>query len=346
MKPVTTDDVLDLLDGYLTSAALGSAMELGLFWLLDERPLNSAAVAKALSIPENRCHYWLHLLSNAGLLDQSPEGFAPSPTARTAIMDVYSQETWTFLAREERLQYPIIVDLARHIREAGSVWAVQGLTRPDYFAQLVESPEKARAFTRMLYEIHVPYADAIAEYLDMNGVSRLMDLGGGSGVVSMALLRRYRHLNVTVVDIPNVCAAGREIASALASENGLGERITYHAADYVQDELPSRFDMVLHCGAGPCSEEMCRKVRGALNPGGRLVLVDHFVETEGVVPRSCVYWAFESSLANPNASYTTLGEIRVRLMRAGFEALSAGTLPCGGVQRWSGDWVVVEAQTI
>ena len=39
LKARTTDDVFDLMDAYVTAAALGAAMELGLFWLLDEGPI-------------------------------------------------------------------------------------------------------------------------------------------------------------------------------------------------------------------------------------------------------------------------------------------------------------------
>jgi hypothetical protein len=62
MKPETTEDVLELLDGYIVSAALGAAMELGIFWLLAEKPSPAPDVAKSLNIPLNRCYNWLQLL--------------------------------------------------------------------------------------------------------------------------------------------------------------------------------------------------------------------------------------------------------------------------------------------
>ena len=74
---------------------------------------------------------------------------------------------------------------------------------------MVEDPERARRFTRMLYELHHALADELAGCLDMSDVDRVMDLGGGSGVLSMALLRRNPHLTAMVVDVANVCAVGR-----------------------------------------------------------------------------------------------------------------------------------------
>ena len=340
MKPTTSDDIFELMDAYVTSAALNAALELGLFWLLAEQPLDDTGVAQALDIPPNRCRRWLALLSRTGLIEQSARGYAPSSMAQTAILDAFSQETWAFLAREARDRYPAVLDLAVHIRQPGSVWEAQGLTPPDYFAKLQDSPEWARQFTRMLYEIHLPLADELARMLDMQDVDRLLDLGGGSGVVSLALLHRHPGLSATVVDIANVCAAGREIAA----ENGMEERIAYLALDFSQEELPSGFDRVVACDVGPFDVDMHRRIRAALRPGGRLVTVDQLASAEGVAPPTWVYWAFLASLENPNSTRLTRAEFKSRLAQAGFQVLSERTVAPSEVLLWSSDWIVCEAQ--
>ena len=51
----STDEVLALLDQPLDGAAVGAALELGLFWLLESEPLDTRAVGTALGIPATRC---------------------------------------------------------------------------------------------------------------------------------------------------------------------------------------------------------------------------------------------------------------------------------------------------
>ena len=341
MKPVTTDQVLDLMDAYVTSAALNAALELGLFWLLAERPLDAAAVARSLDIPSARCAAWLQLLSTTGLIARGPQGYAPTPAARSAILDACSHDTWALLAQDARDRYPAILDLAVHLREPGSTWAAQGRTAPDYFAQMVESPDRARRFTRVLYELHLPLAEALADALELSGVNRMLDLGGGSGVMSMALLRRWPDLRAVVVDIATVCAAGREIAE----EQSLEDRLTYHAADFLRDELPSGVELVLQCDAGGSSESLLQKIRAALAPGGRLVIVDQFAPEPGVAPATAPYpvWAFLASLDRPEVRYTTVDEMEAKLRRVGYSRVSATALAQRGTQRWTAGWVMVEA---
>ena len=209
MKPISTEDILELLDSSFAAAAAGAALELGLFWLLEERSLSLEGVAQALGIPKNRCQYWLQILSRSGLIENGPDGYAPSESARSAILGAYSQASWALLAQEAREASPSVRDLALRLPTSRTATETQEPKESDYIKQMSEDPDRARRFTRMLYEIHGPLAEALAQVLDMSGVNRLMDLGGSSGVVSMALLRRYPHLSAVVVDIPAGCAAGR-----------------------------------------------------------------------------------------------------------------------------------------
>ena len=62
MKIESASDVFELLGAYTPSAALSLALELGLFWKLAKSPLPVESIAKHLSIPENRCRYWLDIL--------------------------------------------------------------------------------------------------------------------------------------------------------------------------------------------------------------------------------------------------------------------------------------------
>jgi ubiquinone/menaquinone biosynthesis C-methylase UbiE len=326
VKLATTEDVFDCLSAYVDSAALGAAIELGLFWRLAEQPLDAPGVAQALNIPIRRCRYWLQLLDSMGLIEPVPAGYAPSALACAAILDTHSQASWANLAQGEREQFPAVCDLALHIQEPGPVKTAQGRTTLSYVEKMANDLQRARRFTRMLYELHQPMAQQLVELLDMMGVQRMLDVGGGSGVVSLALLRRYPQLTSTVVDIQPVCSAGREIAQ----EASLADRITYHAADFVHEELPGGYDMVLYCDVSVYGEAVFRKLWAALNQGGRLVIVNHLAPAEDVVPPARLYWTFQDSLADPDVEMMTLAHLQAQLAQAGFHLLSESSVLPGG----------------
>ncbi|MFX0207719.1 MAG: methyltransferase [Candidatus Hodarchaeota archaeon] len=322
MQLKTTQDVENLLRIYLASAAVATALELGLFWQLTNKPLMMKEISQNFNIPYNRCHCWVALLMELGLLKQEGGRYFPSSIACNSILEAYSPETWAFMAQETREGYPTINNLPSTIAHPNSVWEAQGLNPPDYITKMTENPRRAERFTRMLYELHKPLADKLAKILNLTNVNRLMDLGGGSGVVSLALLKRYANLNAVVVDIENVCRVGREIAD----ETLMGKRITYHAANFMEDDLPSGFDLILECDVGIYQKELLQKLLNSLNKGGRLVIISNTNEKGAWLVHSkskpSFFWflnAFSSSLEVPSFKSSTIDEVETLLLQIGYQ---------------------------
>ena len=309
MPPDAAGAVMELLGGAFTSACVGAALELGLFWVLEEEPLAAEEIARRLRIRQEPCVYWLQLLTNAGFLDESGDLFCPSALTRTAIVEAYGPGTWALLAQEARERLPVLLDLPAALRAPRGVPA-----RPDYVSLMQGDPERARRFTRMLYELHREAADALAVRLDLAGPRRVLDVGGGSGVVSLALADRNPDLAAVVVDIENVCAAGRE----LARERGLAARVTYQPGDVTTDALPDGFDLALMCDVGIYSTSLFRRIAEALMPGGRIVVADAFAPAAGVAPRSRVHWALERALTGQAHGFIA-SDVEAMLGEAGFQ---------------------------
>ncbi len=315
MKLQTKNDVYLVMYATIPSAVLKAAIETGLLWQLAEKPLSASDIAQSLKIPGKRCYYWLQTLSSMGILENGSEGYKPSSLAREVILETYSKESWQHLSFDDRERCSGINDLSLFISEPGSIWTAQGLHEPqNYVEKMRSSPERAREFTRMLFEVHQNLAEKIAEQLDLSEVKRMMDLGGGSGVVSMALLRKYPELTSTVVDIENVCIAGREITA----EVGLSDRISYHVADFDTGEFPTGFDLVLQCDVAVYRLDLCMKIYQSLRSGGRLIYVDHFSPSENYAPTTRVNWTFVDSLRDPNFGFPTIRQVTADLVQAGF----------------------------
>jgi SAM-dependent methyltransferase len=311
----TNEDVSALLHAPAKTAALGAAITTGLLWMLAEKPMNADEVVQALKIPGKRGYYWLQYLQSFGILEQIPQGYIPSTVTRTAILEINSKESWQHLVIDEQEKDACVHGLPQLISEPGSLWSIQDLEDPkNYVDRMRANPERAREFTRMLLEVHHNLAEQVAILLDLTGVERMMDLGGNSGVVSIALLRKYPILTSTVVDIENVCIAGREITK----EQGFSDRITYYPAEFYKDEFPSGFDVVLQCDVALYDVNLLEKLFRSLKHGGRLIYVDHFSPAENLAPITRIEWTFLDSLHDPFFGFPTLAEVKSRLTQVGF----------------------------
>jgi predicted O-methyltransferase YrrM len=174
-------------------------------------------------------------------------------------------------------------------------------------------------FTRLLYNFYKDSKNEFADLIDMTGVEKMMDAGGGSGAVSILLAQKYPALRSVVVELKNVCVEVRKIVE----ENHLSDRITFHGANFLNEELPKGFDLVLYYDIGVFSEELFRKLWESLNPGGRIVVVFHFSPEENTAPTRYLGWAFRDSLYDPDFGFPTISQFQAQLLQAGFRLLPA-----------------------
>lgn len=327
-----TDDVHQLiLGGAIASAAVSAAIELGLFWTFDDGPRSVRSVAEEYGIPEFRCRYWLATLAALGLLEDVDDGYDLSATGRTAIVEGGSRDGWRYLAMEAREYSPLAVDLARRIGSPGPV-TDDAMAVTDYVDKLRADPDRARRFTELLYELHGPLAEDVADTVDLGDARQLLDVGGGSGVVSLALLRRHPGLEAVVVDIPAVCEAGR----AIADRTDVGSRISYRSIDYWQEELPAGFDVIMTCDAR-FTPPLLEKIARALRPGGRYLLVDRSFDAGPSQRSQLARWVFQETLIDPGFVFPSLEQVYDDIRTVGLE-------PAPPVELDRPLWKVIEAR--
>jgi ubiquinone/menaquinone biosynthesis C-methylase UbiE len=104
---------------------------------------------------------------------------------------------------------------------------------------------------------------------------RLLDVGGGHGQWSTAFCRRHPELEATVLDLPPAVPVGE----AIVAEAGMAGRVRYRAGDLRTAEWGEGWDCVLIFNViHNLSPEECQaaveRAKGALKPGGRLVILE------------------------------------------------------------------------
>jgi 2-polyprenyl-3-methyl-5-hydroxy-6-metoxy-1,4-benzoquinol methylase len=115
----------------------------------------------------------------------------------------------------------------------------------------------------------------LSSCIDLEGRRFLIDVGGGSGALSVTLARKYPALRARVLDLPPVI----EIARPLIADSGVADRVEVAPFDAARDELPEGYDAALVCGlihrmAPDGARGILGRVSAGLAPGGALVVSD------------------------------------------------------------------------
>lgn len=147
----------------------------------------------------------------------------------------------------------------------------------DGIASAMEAEESARHFTMALAGRAKNVAPALADNVPMSDAELLLDVGGGTGIYSFALLQKNPQLKAIILDRPEVL----RIAEELALKHGVEERVELRPGDMFADTLP-RADVILlsnilHDWDVPECRQLVRHCAESLPPGGQLMIHDVFL---------------------------------------------------------------------
>lgn len=143
----------------------------------------------------------------------------------------------------------------------------------------MENEAAARHFTLALAGRAKNVAPVLAERVPLPPNAKLLvDVGGGTGIYSIAFLQANPSLHAIVLDRPEVLKVAREMAEAY----GVADRLQTQPADMFVDPLPDDADVVLLSNILHDWDVLeCRtligRCAGALRPGGRLLIHDVFL---------------------------------------------------------------------
>ncbi len=106
-------------------------------------------------------------------------------------------------------------------------------------------------------------------------VERLLDLGGGHGLYSIAFCREYPGLSATIFDWPQA----EDVAIETIRSQGMTERVVFKEGDFWEDDFGSDYDVALlsqivHMYSPEKNVQLLTKVRNALAPDGHVVIAD------------------------------------------------------------------------
>jgi predicted O-methyltransferase YrrM len=286
--PTTPDEMHQMATAFQKSRVLLTACDLGLFTALERAPAASDQLGRRIGADPRATDRLLNALramgwsKNAAAGSPTPRGQPPSRGILPRVHGGLGHTSNVFRAW---------CGLTEAVR-AGT--AAPGRS-PDSL-----DPEATRAFIRAMHSRAAVSAQKTAEALDLRGVRRVLDVGGGSGVFAMAMARAEPGLRATVLDLPAVTSLTRDYVAAA----GLADRVDtrdgdYHEADFGQGYDLVFFSAVFHINSPTQNQQLIHKTQQALNLGGRIAILDFIMDRDRENPPFATFFALNMLVNTP-----------------------------------------------
>jgi bacteriochlorophyll C20 methyltransferase len=252
--------------------AVKAASELGLFQVLAGGPQRLEQLAQATESVTPRLEKFLITLQQIGLTQQSGEQWELTPLARqffTAPDEHRNMTLVPFVGYTADLIERYYMRLADVVR--GQV----------DFTSIVPHPPRTRDDSVFYETIHRSNLHFVIRLLrdkaQLQGVQRLIDVGGGIGDIAVSLCEQWPELDVTLINVPSALDLVRENVAA----RGYAARITPLAVDMYREPYPHGdavlFSRILYPMNRQFCTMLCQKAFDALPPGGRVLILDMII---------------------------------------------------------------------
>jgi predicted O-methyltransferase YrrM len=301
--------ILGKARGFWEARILMTAAELDVFSLLQDSPKTTQQICEDLSSDRRGTEALLNALVALGLLVKEGGAFRTRPGFEEAL---------SRSAPESVL--PMILHMAQLWDRWGKLTEiVLGGEKAQSVEVLERDMEGIKAFIGAMHTIGRGMARGVVSRLDLSDRENMIDVGGGSGVYTIAALRAAPQLRATLFDRPLVT----DIARDRLDEEGLLDRVTLVSGDFYSDALPGGHDLallsaIIHQNDPAQNVALYRKIFDALVPGGTLVIRDHVMSDDHTKPVAGALFAINMLVNTPGGSTYSLDEIGEGLEAAGF----------------------------
>jgi ubiquinone/menaquinone biosynthesis C-methylase UbiE len=303
------DELMQMVFGFWAIRAFLTAFDLGVFTALGDDRQTADEVARAIGADARATDRLLNAMCAIGLMVKEEGRFANTPLGRRILVkgrpqymagiqhSVHLWESWSTLT--EAVKRGTAVAVAGDVNERGATWLT--------------------AFISAMHGRAMAAAPGVVALLDLSNVSRVLDVGGGSGAYSMAFVRAKEGVRATVFDLPNVVSMTRQYVA----QAGLSDKVDTIVGDYNVNEFGVGFDLVsfsaiIHSNTPAQNIAMMRKTARALRPGGQVVIQDFIMDEDRTTPAFGALFALNMLVGAPGGDTFTESEVRSWLEQTGF----------------------------
>jgi hypothetical protein len=312
--------IFELFRGSYGSELLTAAVaHFDLFGRLDRQPMTFDDLRSALELDQRPAVVLITALRAMGMIRQQDNVLSLTDLAKEHIVPEGDFDVGDYVSLAAQSPGVLgMVELLKSNRPLSGADGAAFIFR-DGIKSAMEAEQSARHLTLALAGRAKNVAPALAGAVDVSQSRLLLDVGGGTGIYSFALLQQNPQLKAIIFDRPEVL----KVAEEMGDRYGVLDRTELISGDMFSDPPPSGADLillsnVLHDWDIPECRQLISRCAEAIPAAGRLLIHDVFLNDslDGPLPIA-LYSASLFSLTEGRAY--SAGEYRAWLESAGMQ---------------------------
>ena len=252
-----------------------AGIRLGVFEALDGSSCTRQELAKKLGTDPEGTRLLIEALAALGYVAKQGEIYSNTPMTRKWLVNSSETNFAPFLLYWETLLTEFMPNLEESIRT--------GKTPRNLYQWIENQPETSAYFQQAMSTMARFGGDEIINPLKLpEGPTRLLDVGGGHAMFSIAMCQKHPQLSATVLDSHEALESARANVKAI----NMSSRIMLQEGDFLKADYSTGYDMafvfnIVHGLTPELNKALLGKIAAALKPSGQVVILE---QLSGNVP--------------------------------------------------------------
>ena len=270
------DRIVQLSRAFMGAKTLLSAVELGVFTALAEKPLDLETLRERIGIDRRGAPDFFDALVALGLLEREGGRYANTPETGIHL----DRGKPTYMGGELEYLNIRIYEHWGNLTAALRTGQSQSTTANGKYQALYANSARLDAFVRGMAGGSLPAATAMAAKFPWRDYKTVLDIGTAQGCLPVQIALAYGHIGGAGFDLPHV----RSAFEAYVGEHQLSDRLRFHPGDFFHDPFPAAdvlvMGRVLHNWDLATKKMLLAKAYQALPAGGALVVYERLIDDE------------------------------------------------------------------
>jgi hypothetical protein len=314
------EELYRMLIAPIKSKLLLTGIELKVFNHLSE-PRSANVVAESLGTHSENTRLFLDGLAASDLLEKNDGLYQNTAVTQTFL----AEGSPTFLGQMFTLQAqmwdPALNDLLKLVKEGPPPPSPEvDMGSEEMWAQFTVSMAN---FERA--GVAQQAVEFVSELPEFPSFKKMLDMGGGPGLVGMAIVASHPNMKGVIFDRPAII----KVAETFIKEYEMEERMNVLAGEYNGDSIGEGYDLIWTSNtlnfARHDLDSLMKKIYDALNPGGVFISFCEGLTHERTKTDFVVISMMSIALMGQDMCFDQ-GEIADSMLRVGFKSVRSRTL--------------------
>ena len=308
-------DFLEVINGYQRSRVLFTLIELEVPTFLNGKKFTAKYLAKRLKIHPLAMERFLNAGVSINILNKKNDKFFNSKFAENHLIN--------------GAEFYLGGSVKRHCERSYAAWGnlTDALKNWKYGDTANKNPEDEDQGAEAMTEQHnlaLLHGFELAKAFDFAKFTKILDVGGGTGAMSIALCQSYPKLEAIIFELPQ----NIKIAADFVKQRKLNKRVKTVGGDFQKDDLPKNFDAALLANFMAVADsksniKLLKQIYEKLPSGGVCILSGWIIDDSHLAPQTSVLFCLEDICWNAPDVERSFKIYKSWLKEAGFKNIKS-----------------------